>query len=326
MKKRVILVAAFLGIPRIWCIDYSLARLWKGLSQDWVMTIDGTGVHIGFGGVLTLSLFIFGGFIISSIFKRYILPKLFEVFRVAEGAQNTVSRILHYLMIFLAIILGLYAVKLGQLGNWFFIGLVLGISFGAKDLVSDFFAGLWILIERPIELNNFIETGELRGTVKKIAVRATTIRTARNFSVIIPNRELVSKPIINWGAGYYAVGFEFTITLPFSVAPYEMQEFVGKVTSDHNMVLRVPKVSVRLEEFCEYGLLYFVRAFISSRRVRDQWEIASDIRLALLQELKKRGVSIPYPQRVIHHKPSEMFGITKKEYEKMLKEEGNSDK
>lgn len=315
----VLATAGFVAITKIWGINYTLAQLWQGLSQDWVIGIEGTNIHIGFGGLLTICLFIVAGFVFSSLFSRFVLTRLYDVFRVEGGAQNTVSRILHYTIIFLAIVLGLHAIGLGQLLSNVGIGLALGISFGAKDLVADFFAGLWILIERPIEPGNFIQTGELRGTVKKIAVRATTIRTARNFSVVIPNRELVAKPIINWGGGYYAVGFEFNITVSYHVDAQKVKDLISQVVTNNSLVLRIPAVAVRLDEFGENGLVYFVRAFISTRRVRDQWDIASAIRIDLLRVLQEHSIGIPYPHVVLTRENA--FGVTKADYQQMTQEE-----
>lgn len=317
-------VAAFMGIARIWGIDYTFNQLWKGLSQDWVLTIKENGEHIGFDGLLAIGLFLVGALVLSSLLNRFVLSKLFEVFRVEPGAQNTVSRITHYALMVIAVILGLHAIKLGELGNWVLIGLFAATVFGAKDLVSDFFAGFWILVERPIEPGNFIETGSLRGTVKKIAARATTIRTARNFSVVIPNRELVSKPIINWGGGYYAVGFELTITVSYHADPKEVQDLIKHVVSSNGLVLRIPAVAVRLDEFADHGLKYFVRAFISSRRVRDQWDIASDIRIELMRVFQKHKIGIPYPHLVVQHENA--FGLTKEEYQEVVEDEGEQDK
>jgi len=314
----------FFAITRIWGIEYSLAQLWKGLTHDWVLTIEGTGVHIGFGGLLTISLFIVSGFVISSLFNKFVLSKLFDIFRVEAGAQNTATRVLHYAIIFLAIILGLHAIKLGQLGNWVLFGLALGISFGAKDLVADFFAGLWLLIERPMEPGNYIETGTLRGTVKTIALRATTIRTAQNYSVIVPNRELMSKPIINWGGGYYAVGFEFIVTVSYHVDASFVRDLIAQVVANNPQVLRVPAVMVRLEEFGDHGLEYKVRAFISSRRVRDQWDIAGAIRIELLKVFQDNSIGIPYPHLVIQRENA--FGFTKKAYEEVVNEESSDKK
>ncbi len=314
----------FFAITRIWGIEYTLAQLWKGLTHDWVLTIEGTGVHIGFGGLLTISLFIVSGFVISSLFNKFVLSKLFDIFRVEAGAQNTATRVLHYAIIFLAIILGLHAIKLGQLGNWVLFGLALGISFGAKDLVADFFAGLWLLIERPMEPGNYIETGTLRGTVKTIALRATTIRTAQNYSVIVPNRELMSKPIINWGGGYYAVGFEFMVTVSYHVDAQVVKDLIAQVVSNNPQVLRVPAVMVRLEEFGEHGLEYKVRAFISSRRVRDQWDIAGMIRIDLLRVFQENNIGIPYPHLVIQRENA--FGLSKRAYEEVVNSESSDQK
>lgn len=322
MSFLVLAAISFVGITRIWGINYTFGKLWKGLSQDWVLTIEGTGVHVGFGGLLTLGLFIVGAFVVSSLFNRFVLSKLFDIFRVAPGAQNTVVRMLHYTIILMAIILGLHAVRLGSIGNGVLIGLLFGISFGAKDLVSDFFAGVWILLERPIEPGNFIQTGELRGTVKKIAVRATTIRTARNFSVVVPNRELVAKPIINWGGNYYAVGFEMKVTVSYHADPKEVQELIRQVVSSNGLVLRIPAVAVRLDEFGDYGMEYFVRAFISSRRVRDQWDIASDIRIELIKVFQEHNIGIPYPHMVLQHENA--FGLTKETYQQMVDSEEGS--
>ena len=311
----------FFAITHIWGIEYTLAQLWKGLTHDWVLTIEGTGVHIGFGGLLTISLFVVSGFVISSLFNKFVLSKLFDIFRVEAGAQNTATRVLHYAIIFLAVILGLHAIKLGQLGNWVLFGLALGISFGAKDLVADFFAGLWLLIERPMEPGNYIETGTLRGTVKTIALRATTIRTAQNYSVIVPNRELMSKPIINWGGGYYAVGFEFMITVSYHVDAQIVRDMIAQVVSNNPQVLRVPAVMVRLEEFGDHGLEYKVRAFISSRRVRDQWDIAGAIRIDLLRVFQENNIGIPYPHLVVQRENA--FGLSKRAYDEVVNDEVN---
>jgi len=302
-------LGGFLATTYIWGIDYTVAQLWRGLAHDWVLTIEGTGVHIGFGGLLTLALFVVSGFIISSVFNRFVLGKLFDIFRVEAGAQNTVTRILHYIIIFLSIVLGLHAIKLGQLGNWVLFVLAVGISFGARGLVADFFSGLWLLIERPMEPGNYIESGSLKGTVKKIALRATTIRTATNHSVIVPNSQLVSQPIINWGGGYYAVGFEFSITISYHADPQMVRDLIAQVVTGNSQVLRIPPVLVRLENFGQSGLEYTIRAFISSRRVREQWDIAALIRIEIMKALRENNIGIPYPHVVITQ--TNAFGVSK---------------
>src|SRR5207244_10714676 len=128
------------------------------------------------------------GFLSSSLVHRFILNRLFDILRSEPGTQNTISRIAHYTIIFLAVLLGLYAMHLQQFIFWVgaSFGIVLGLSL--KDIISDFVAGFFVLIERPIEIGNYIQIDNIQGTVHKLSARSTTIITALNHSVIFPNQ------------------------------------------------------------------------------------------------------------------------------------------
>ena len=197
--------------------------------------------------------------------------------------------------------MGLGSIHLEQFIFWVGGLLVLGLGFSLKDIVSDFVAGFLVLIERTIEIGNFVQLDDnTRGTVHKISARATTIRTAKNFSIIVPNKDLISKPIINWGQGRLAVGFEVTFLVSYKSDPAEVKKIMLEVIGKHSAILKVPSIVIRLEDFSEDGLKFFARAFISSRRVRDQWDIASDLRFALLKEFAENDIVIPFPQRTVH--------------------------
>jgi small-conductance mechanosensitive channel len=66
------------------------------------------------------------------------------------------------------------------------------------------------------------------------------------------------------------------------------------------LVLRVPAAVIRLENFMPSGADYFVRGFISIRKVREQWEVASDLRVALYKLFREKGVVFPYPKMVLY--------------------------
>ena len=76
--------------------------------------------------------------------------------------------------------------------------LLVGVGFGLRDQIADYFAGVLVLLERPLEIGHYVQAGEHEGKVHRISARATTLRTARNFFIVIPNRDLISKPIVNW--------------------------------------------------------------------------------------------------------------------------------
>ncbi len=67
----------------------------------------------------------------------------------------------------------------------------------------------------------------------------------------------------------------------------------------NNQVLKVPAAIVRLDEFSEYGMVFFSRAFLSARKVRDQWDIAAAMRVEIMKALKTHGIELSYPHLIL---------------------------
>lgn len=75
------------------------------------------------------------------------------------------------------------------------IGLALGFAF--QDLTANFISGIFITVRRPFEVGHQIETNGFTGYVEEIQLRSTLLRTLDGLHVIIPNKEIFQKPIIN---------------------------------------------------------------------------------------------------------------------------------
>ncbi len=283
-------------LARIWGLDFMPTDLWQLLSESWVVQL-GAGNKLGFVQFMMLVLFILGGFLTSSLAHKFILNKLFEILRTEPGLQNTISRMLHYMLISLALLFGLVTI---HIDSYFILSiggiLAVGLGLSLKDVLTDFVGGFLILLERPIEIGNYIQVDELRGTVHKISARTTTLVTSSNHSVIIPNRELLKKTFINWGHGRFAIGFEMDVRVAHDSDPELVRRILLSVVQSNPVVLRVPAIVVRLEEFEENALYFLVRAFISARRVKDQWDIAAQIRMEILKAFKENNITLALPQ------------------------------
>ncbi len=283
-------------LARIWGLDLMPTDLWQLLSETWVIQLS-SGNKLGFVQFITLVLFILGGFLTSSLVYKFILNKLFDILRTEPGLQNTISRMLHYILVSLALLFGLVTI---HIDSYFILSiggiLAVGLGLALKDVLTDFVGGFLILLERPIEIGNFIQIDELQGTVHKISARTTTLVTSRNHSVVIPNRELLKKTFINWGHGRFAVGFEMDVRVAHDSDPELVRRVLMSVVQSNPVVLRVPAIVVRLEGFEENALYFLVRAFISARRVRDQWEIAAQIRMETMKAFKANNIKLALPQ------------------------------
>ena len=78
------------------------------------------------------------------------------------------------------------------------IGLVIGLSL--QDLLKNFFAGVWILVERPFRFGDTIQVDAHTGVVEQIAFRTTLLRTLDGRQVVIPNNTLMTSMVVNHSA------------------------------------------------------------------------------------------------------------------------------
>ncbi|KKQ33436.1 MAG: hypothetical protein US49_C0001G0116 [candidate division TM6 bacterium GW2011_GWF2_37_49] len=294
-----LLFLTFTFVSRIWGYDYTLVEVWRLFSETWTLPLD-INNKLGFVQFLTLGGFVFAGFLISSVFDKFVLTKLFEILRSEPGTQNTISKITHYLILVVAILLGFKSIHLEQFIWLICTMLGLGLSFSLKDVLADFVAGFFVLIERPIEIGNYIQVDAVEGTVHKISARTITVITSRNFAVFIPNKDLLAKNIINWSHRRFAMGFEIYIRVTHESDPELVRRLIVETLQSHPVVLKLPAVVCRLEEFEENAFYFMSRAFISTQRLKDSWIIASDLRIKLVKIFKENGISLAKPQRVVY--------------------------
>jgi len=75
------------------------------------------------------------------------------------------------------------------------VGLVIGLSL--QDILKNFFAGVWVLVERPFRIGDAIEVTGYVGTVDEISFRTTQLRTDDGREVIVPNGTFMTAPVVN---------------------------------------------------------------------------------------------------------------------------------
>ena len=140
------------------------------------------------------------GYFLSKL-VRNISTKVTQRISNSDSVSSVVSVILQTLTMFFALtialnILGLDKAVASILAGVGIIGLALGFAF--QDLSSNFISGLYMAFRRPFEIGDKVETNAFVGTIEKIELRSTTMSTTAGLHVIIPNKDIFQKPIINY--------------------------------------------------------------------------------------------------------------------------------
>jgi len=119
---------------------------------------------------------------------------------VDPGSTEEIATLVRYLLTALGVVIILQAVIGVNLTTivGLLAGIGVGLGFGLQNIVSNFFSGLILLFERPIKVGEKVRVGEAVGTVRRIAIRATTIIADDNTAIIIPNSDFIPQRVTNW--------------------------------------------------------------------------------------------------------------------------------
>ncbi|MBP9764748.1 mechanosensitive ion channel [Candidatus Babeliales bacterium] len=237
------------------------------------------------------------GIIAAYLFRRVVLQRLFDIQYVDPGIQNTIIIISRYVIITFAIMIACVQSKLGSLvtGASYVALVVVGWSF--KDLFTDFVAYFFILVQRPVKLGDYVKIdSETMGVVRRVGPRAVILRRKNAVNIIVPNSTILKSSLYNWNYTRSYIGLEdIVFTVPFGTDIKLVRKLCFKALDEDSDVLKVPQPFVRLQDFDDKGYVFLVRGFLSSGNTLRQWDIASNVRFALVEKLQEAGITIAGP-------------------------------
>jgi len=297
-----VFVGCILLLTKIWGYSVYLSDAQKWLNYELFVILGGSGlIPITPKSFIVLVSYLVFGIWIAWAFERFVLQRVFSILLVDRGAQNTVSIISKYFIGIVAISIGLSSIKLGGFIIYVLGALVFGVVWAIKDPVNDFISYFIILLDRTVKIGDYIEVDDrIVGVVRKISPRSVLLRRKNSVSIVVPNSKLTSMPVYNWGytRGFFAFK-DIEITVPYSANTKLVRDILQKVLNENLNILKSPAPVIRLNEFGESGYVFMVRGFLSSINVLNQWDIASDIRLEIVAQLRKAGVIMAPPVRLM---------------------------
>jgi small-conductance mechanosensitive channel len=122
------------------------------------------------------------------------------------------------------------------------VGIVIGLSL--QDILRNFFAGVWVLVERPFRIGDTIDVSGYVGLVEEISFRTTQLRTADGRQVIVPNGDFMTKPVVNLTRFPLRRG---VVVLVLDAATELSTDEVKEALAAVNVVARDPEPKVDLQ-------------------------------------------------------------------------------
>jgi len=273
----------------------------SSLLVGWGETLWASLVESGPGLFFQLILFliiVFAFYKLANLAQRLTEKALHQPgVELSQLLQRMVLLVVRNTILFIGVLIALsqVGISLGPLlAGLGVIGFIVG--FALQDTLSNFAAGLLILIYRPFDVDDFIEAAGVSGLVSQMSLVNTTILTFDNQTIIVPNGKIWGDVIKNVTAqSIRRIDLVFGISYTDDILKTE--KVLAEIVNSHESVLKDPETNIRLHELGDSSVNFIVRPWV---KTDDYWETYWAITRAVKMRFDEEGISIPFPQRDVH--------------------------
>lgn len=258
-------------------------------------TVIGWATLYGVKLVVALLIFVIGKWVAKKLGS--VTEKMMTSREVDAALVNFISSMVYYtLMIFVVI------AALGQIGiqTASFVAIVgaagLAIGLAMQGSLSNFAAGVLIIIFKPFKIGDFVEMAGVAGVIENIMVFTTEMKTGDNKKVIVPNSSVLGGVITNYSANDTR-RVDLVMGIGYSDDIDKARQVLEELINADERILKDPAPLVAVSELADSSVNFVVRPWVKSA---DYWGVYFGLTEAVKKRFDKEGISIPYPQQDVH--------------------------
>lgn len=173
-------------------------------------------------------------------------------------------------------------------------GVAIGLSL--QGSLANFAGGILILMLKPFKVEDFIEASGYTGTVAEISLFATTLHTADNRNVVIPNGSLANGNIVNYSANETR-RVDMTVGVAYGSDLQRAQQVIREILESDERILKDPAYTVAVDELGDSSITILVRPWVRSE---DYWSVKWATLEKIHDRLGEENIEIPFPQMTVH--------------------------
>ena len=173
-------------------------------------------------------------------------------------------------------------------------GLAIGLAL--QGSLSNFAAGVMLIIFRPFKVGDFIEAAGTSGVVEEILIFSTKMRSPDNKQLYVPNGGILSGTIVNYSAKEQR-RVDMVFGCGYGDDIRKAKALLEQIVADNALVLDEPAPTIGVLELGDNSVNFAVRPWVNNS---DYWDAYFQITEAVKQGFDEAGISIPFPQRDVH--------------------------
>jgi small conductance mechanosensitive channel len=264
---------------------------WVGL---WEM-MKSTGAEFGLQVLIALIIF-YVGRIVARMLQRGI-RKVLQAQEVDRILESFVCNLAYWAIMLFVIIAAINQIGVQTTSLIAVMGAAgLAVGLALQGSLSNFAAGVLIVIFRPYRVGDFVEAAGIAGVVEQVQILTTVLKTGDNKQIIVPNAQIMGSIITNYSANDTR-RVDMTVGVSYDDDLDKVRATISELVDADPRILKEPECTIAVAALADSSVNFAVRPWV---KTADYWGVMFDLTEAIKKRFDKEGISFPFPQQDVH--------------------------
>ena len=268
------------------------------LSSKWSQLLEllqEKGIDFGINLAIALAIFYVGKFAVKLVVRA--IGKVMQKQGVDETLETFICNLVQASLMIVIVIAAIGAIGIQTTSFIAIFGAAgLAIGLALQGSLSNFAAGVLIVLFRPYRVGDFIEAAGIMGSVEQVQILTTILKTGDNKQIIVPNSQIMNSIITNYSANDTR-RIDMVVGVSYDDDLDKVRATLAELIADEARILEDPAPLVAVAELADSSVNFFVRPWVKSA---DYWGVKFDLTEAIKKRFDNDGISFPFPQQDVH--------------------------
>jgi len=266
---------------------FDWAPLWE--------TVKSGGIEFGTKAVIAVVIFYVGRIVARMITKG--LRKVMQAQEVDKILESFVCNLAYWVIMLFVIIAAINQVGIQTTSLIAVMGAAgLAIGLALQGSLSNFAAGVLIVIFRPYRVGDFVEAAGIAGAVQQVQILTTVLKTGDNKQIIVPNSQIMGSIITNYSANDQR-RVDMVVGVSYEDDLDKVRKTLQELVAADDRILDDPACTIAVSELADSSVNFVVRPWA---KTADYWGVKFDLTEAIKKRFDQEGISFPFPQQDVH--------------------------
>ena len=265
---------------------------------DWAQVLEylkTNSVDLAINVAIAIAIF-YVGKIVVSLFVRG-LRKVMQKREVDKTLETFVCNLVRIALMVVVVIAAISQVGIETTSFIAIFGAAgLAVGLALQGSLSNFAAGVLIVLFRPYRVGDFVEAAGIAGSVEQVQILTTVLKTPDNKMIIVPNSQIMDSIITNYSANDTR-RVDMVVGVSYSDNLDKVHATLKELVAADERILDEPECTIAVSELADSSVNFVVRPWV---KTADYWGVFFDLTEAIKKRFDKEGISFPFPQQDVY--------------------------